>query len=269
MIPDLDDIVFKGLNKDYGAYVLRKSYNRVLTLSIILACVFGITIVIIPYLRFPKQKSKEIYSARYVTVENLLAPYEHGGISPPPAAFVPPQAKAHSRQVASELKYLAPVVVDSIQHVEKQMISSLDSVTNGVRDLGIPDGTGDGDGNLSGLGSGQGGEGGDGTGNGLYSKVDIMPTFKGGDIDKFREWVRKKTKYPQLATASGIQGRVYITFIIEKDGSVSNVKVARGVDPLIDDEALKSVKSSPKWSPGILKGKPVRVSYLISVNFEL
>ena len=143
----------------------------------------------------------------------------------------------------------------------------------GIDDKGSNTGAGDekgsGSNTLSGTGNGGGGEGGAGTGNGLYSKVDIMPSFKGGDINKFREWVQKKTKYPQVASVNGIQGKVYITFIVESDGSVSNVKVARGVDPLIDDEALKSVKSSPKWMPGMHKGKAVRVSYYITVNFEL
>jgi len=103
----------------------------------------------------------------------------------------------------------------------------------------------------------------------LYSIVDVMPSFKGGDINKFREWVKKRTKYPETATINGIQGKVYITFIVENDGSVTNVKVIKGVDPLINDEALKAVASSPKWTPGKQRGVAVRVSYLIMLNFEL
>ena len=94
-----------------------------------------------------------------------------------------------------------------------------------------------------------------------------MPKFKGGDIDKFREWVQKQTKYPEVATINNVHGKVYITFIVENDGSVTNVKVIKGVDPLIDDEAVKAVKSSPKWTPGKQRGVPVRVSYLIVLNF--
>jgi periplasmic protein TonB len=269
MIPDFDDIVFKRLNREYGAYILRKRYTRVLTLSIILAIIIGSIVVIIPFLRISGQKSKEIYTSRYVTMENLTAPDEHGGTPPPPAPTVPPQTKAAARHIATELKYLAPKVVDTILPVEKPMISTADSITEGIEGESIIDGKGDGTGAFSGSGTGQGGEGGDGTGYGLYSKVDEMPTFRGGDINKFREWVQKKTRYPQIATVNGIQGKVYITFVIETDGSVSNVKVARGVDPLIDDEALKSVRSSPKWTPGRHRGKAVRVSYYITVNFEL
>ncbi|MEI6049585.1 MAG: energy transducer TonB [Bacteroidota bacterium] len=267
--PDFDDIVFERLNKEYGAYFLRKKYNLILSLSIILAIIIGNVAVIIPFLRNPGQKNKEINIVRYITMENLMPPDDHGGIQPPPLPSLPPQAKTQSRHIISELKYLAPKVVDSIIPVEKSIESSLDSITEGLDGENIINGAGDGTSTLSGLGTGGGGEGGDGSGSGLYSKVDEMPTFKGGDINKFREWVQKKTKYPEIATVNRIQGKVYITFFVEMDGTVSNVKVARGVDSLIDDEALKSVKSSPKWTPGKHKGKVVRVSYFISVNFEL
>lgn len=271
MTPDFDDIIFEGLNKEYGAYLLRKRYAYVLSTSIILAVLIGLAAVIIPYLRFPKQKSKEVYIMRIVNMEKLMIPDEHGGIPPPPAPSAP--LKSAARQITAEQKYVAPTVVDTVLLVVKPVPLPGDTIKSDIEgkgtDIGKGDATGAESASLSGSGTGEGGEGGDGTGNGVYSKVDVMPSFKGGGIDKFREWVQKKTKYPQTATANGIQGKVYITFIIEKDGSISNVKVARGVDPLIDDEALKSVKSSPRWTPGMLKGKAVRVSYFIPVNFEL
>lgn len=271
MTSDFDDIIFEHLNKEYGAYSLRKRYVRVLSLSIIFAGLIGCIAVIIPFLRYPEHQSNEIYTTRYVTMENLTVPDEHGGIPPPPAPPAPLHTAA--RQITQELEYVAPTVVDTILLIQKQVVSTGDTIISDKEGIGTDSGKGDengtASGSLSGDGIGEGGEGGDGTGNGLYTKVDVMPSFKGGGIDKFREWVQKKTKYPQTATANGIQGKVFITFVIEKDGSISNVKVARGVDPLLDDEALKSVNSSPKWSPGTLKGKAVRVSYYIQVNFEL
>ena len=271
-IPDFNDIVFATLNKEYGAYSLRKRYNKVVILSIVLACLVGCAAILIPFLGIPEQKSKEIYTSRFVTMDNLMPPDELGGVPPPPAP-VHQQSKTSARQITPQLEYIPPTIVDTILQTEKPIISNADSMLVGIDDKGSNTGAGDekgsGSNTLSGTGNGGGGEGGAGTGNGLYSKVDIMPSFKGGDINKFREWVQKKTKYPQVASVNGIQGKVYITFIVESDGSVSNVKVARGVDPLIDDEALKSVKSSPKWMPGMIKGKAVRVSYYITVNFEL
>jgi len=103
----------------------------------------------------------------------------------------------------------------------------------------------------------------------IFVIVEDMPTFRGGDVDKFREWVQKRVKYPQIAAENGIQGKVFIMFVIEPDGSVSNVQILRGVDPALDDEAVKAVQASPKWVPGKQRGAPVRVRFSITVNFQL
>jgi len=103
----------------------------------------------------------------------------------------------------------------------------------------------------------------------IFVVVEDMPTFRGGDVNKFREWVQKRVKYPQIAAENGIQGKVYIMFVVEPDGSVSNVQTMRGVDPALDEEAIKVVQSSPAWAPGKQRGAPVRVRFSITVNFQL
>lgn len=268
MSPGFDDIIFERLNKEYGAYFLRKRYNRVVVTSIILAVVFGSISVLIPYLSTPEQKRKEAYSSLFVTMENLKPPGPTNMPEIPPPLSVP-QLKSFKLR-ATENAYVAPKVVDSILPVEKPIGVKSDSTGLALGDLGDINGSDNGSENGTGNYSGgvEGGTGGGG-GDGIYSAVDIMPTFKGGDINKFREWVQKKTKYPEVATINSIQGKVYITFIVENDGTVSNVKVAKGVDPLIDNEAVKAVKSSPKWSPGKLRGMTVRVSYMIMLDFQL
>lgn len=267
MLPYFDDRIFKKVNKEYGAYYLRKLHPRILSFAVILAILTGSTATLIPYFIFKNQKKQFVNASKYISVENLFAPDEPGGLPLPPPPDIPAPAKASVKLTTPVEKYLAPEVVDSVVAFEKSPAISTDSIAN--RDEGQKTTSGSVNGSNTGSGSGTGSGGGDGSGNGQYSKADVMPTFKGGDINKFREWVQKKTKYPQIATENGIQGKVYITFIIEIDGSVSDVKVARGVDPLIDNEALKSVMSSPKWSPGMNKGKAVRVAYMIAVNFEL
>jgi hypothetical protein len=139
--------------------------------------------------------------------------------------------------------------VDSILIPEKLTDLTVDSLPGALTGQETINGSGKGTGKVS-EGGGEGGGGNGGSGKGLYSTVDEMPKFKGGDINKFREWVQKKTKYPEVATINGIQGRVYATFIVEKDGSVTNGKVVKGVDPLINIEASKAVMSSPKWPWG-------------------
>ncbi len=103
----------------------------------------------------------------------------------------------------------------------------------------------------------------------IFVIVEDMPTFRGGDVNKFRDWVQKRVKYPQIASENGIQGKVFIMFVVEPDGSVSNVQILRGVDPALDDEAKKVVMESPKWTPGKQRGAPVRVRFSITVNFQL
>jgi TonB family protein len=102
----------------------------------------------------------------------------------------------------------------------------------------------------------------------VYFIVEEMPKFPGGEA-ALRSFIANSMKYPQIAQENGIQGRVYVQFVIERDGSVSNASIARGVDPSLDREALRVVKSLPKWEPGLQRGKPVKVSYTVPINFIL
>lgn len=102
----------------------------------------------------------------------------------------------------------------------------------------------------------------------IYQIVEVMPEFPGG-TEKFMEYLSGNIKYPEEAKEKGISGRVFIQFVVEKDGSVSNVKVAKGIGKECDDEAVRVVKAMPKWKPGLMKGKPVRVNYMLPVNFKL
>lgn len=100
--------------------------------------------------------------------------------------------------------------------------------------------------------------------------VEDMPTFNGKEAAiGFREYVGKNLKYPDVAQENGIQGTVFISFVVEPTGSVTNVKVLRGVDPALDKEAIRIVQSSPKWSPGKQRGKSVRVSFTFPIKFQL
>ena len=100
----------------------------------------------------------------------------------------------------------------------------------------------------------------------IFVVVEDMPQFPGGNVQR---WIYKNVKYPILAQENGIQGKVFIQFVIEKDGSITDVKVMRGVDASLDKEAIRVVKSMPKWKPGKQRGKPVRVSYTLPINFQL
>lgn len=100
----------------------------------------------------------------------------------------------------------------------------------------------------------------------VFVVVENMPTFSGGNVQK---WIAKNVKYPVLAMENGIQGKVFVQFVIEKDGSITDVKVLRGVDASLDKEAIRVVQAMPKWNPGKQRGKAVRVSYTLPINFQL
>jgi TonB family protein len=100
--------------------------------------------------------------------------------------------------------------------------------------------------------------------------AEVMPTFQGGNILKFREWIANQVVYPKDAVSKNIQGKVVVRFIIEKDGSVSNIETLSSPDQLLTDEAIRVMKLSPKWSAGKDKdGKTVRVSYTLPIDFAL
>ena len=102
-----------------------------------------------------------------------------------------------------------------------------------------------------------------------FQLVETRPSFNGGDANEFSKWVNARLEYPEIAKENGVQGRVTLQFTVEKDGSVTNVKVVRGVDPSLDKEAVKVVSSSPKWTPGKQRDRAVRVTYTFPVIFQL
>ena len=102
----------------------------------------------------------------------------------------------------------------------------------------------------------------------IYNNVNEMPEFPGG-IEGLMEYVAKNVKYPESARENNLQGRVIVKFVIEKDGTVTNVEVGRGWGNELDDEAVRVVKAMPKWKPGKQDGKPVRVSFMLPINFIL
>ncbi len=102
----------------------------------------------------------------------------------------------------------------------------------------------------------------------IFTVVESMPEFKGG-MQQLYTYLGNNIKYPVMAKESGIQGKVYVTFVVEKDGSITDVKVLRGIGGGCDEEAVRVVQSMPRWSPGKQRGKPVRVQYNLPVRFTL
>lgn len=102
----------------------------------------------------------------------------------------------------------------------------------------------------------------------VFFIVEEMPEFPGGE-QALHKFLASNIEYPVIAQENGIQGRVYVKFVVNTDGSITDVEIARGVDPSLDKEALRVVRSMPKWKPGKQRGKAVRVSYTVPINFVL
>ena len=102
-----------------------------------------------------------------------------------------------------------------------------------------------------------------------FQLVEEKPSFNGGDANEFSKWVNSKLNYPEIAKENGVQGRVTLQFTVNPDGSVSNVKVLRGVDSSLDKEAVRVVSMSPKWKPGKQRDRAVKVTYTFPVIFQL
>ncbi|HJP62925.1 MAG TPA: energy transducer TonB [Mucilaginibacter sp.] len=104
--------------------------------------------------------------------------------------------------------------------------------------------------------------------NKIFRPIDQEPIFPGG-MAKLYQYILKNLKYPKEALENKVQGRVLVSFIIEKDGTLTDIKVSKGLTPETDAEAIRLIQACPKWRPGTQGGRPVRVQYIIPIKFEL
>jgi protein TonB len=252
-IPTFDDIVFENRNKEYGAYQLRKKYNRVVLISTLIGCLAIALAVIIPYINASRNASRKMRDAKEVIAEMSNDLQDNAAPPPPP----PPPPPAAEQQTV--VKYVAPVVVDSIkvEDQSKLMISdeqvattvnkeAVEVVEQAKQEEVVEEKQEEE----------------------VFVVVEEMPEFPGGVL-ALRQYLASAVKYPVIAQENGIQGKVYVNFVVEKDGSVTKAKIARGVDPSLDAEALRVVSTLPKWKPGKQRGAPVRVSYTVPISFKL
>jgi periplasmic protein TonB len=254
-----DDLIFEKRNREYGAYRLRRGYTRLVNRSLLIAIISVSLVVIIPFIKVLRQPDPYGTKAgtRYVSVQMDKLETPKDEIIIPPSAPPPPASQP-------VVRYIPPVVVDSIPPTEKQ-IPTVTEVLASPPDKNNQEVTVSSSASENELVGDPAGNGGDEP----FMIVEVLPTFRGGNLEKFREWVQKRVVYPQVAQENNIRGKVYLTFVVERDGSVSTVDIVKGVDKLLDDAAVKAIESSPKWSPGLQRGRPVRVRFSIYLNFQL
>lgn len=252
IIPSLLDIVFENRNKEYGAYVIRKKYNRTVLWAMLVGIIILGTAVITPYVMASvgQRRIQREEKAVEAKMENLEQPQEE--IAPPPPP--PPPAEAQA-----QVRYVAPVIVDSVKNEDQSNLATVDEAQETVQDEAVVEVVEQPKEEVQEEVKEEE----------VFLVVEEMPSFGSGDANEFRNYVAQNMKYPEVAAENGIQGRVFVQFVVEPDGSITNVRVIRGVDPALDKEAIRVVQSSPKWNPGKQRGKPVRVSFTFPITFVL
>ncbi len=251
--PAFDDIVFEHRNKEYGAYTLRKKYNRNVIIALFIGVVIIGTAVITPYLNAKALENRAKRTERQVEIkmENLDQPNEN--VAPPPPPPPPPQ------DAVQQAKYVPPVVVDSVKPEEAAQLMTADEAVLEVQNTEVVEEVqvvaeevqekdeADAE---------------------PFVVVEEMPMFPGGET-ALLQYIAEHTQYPEVAKENNVQGKVIVRFCVTSKGGVDKVSILKGVDPELDKEAIRVVQTLPPFKPGKQGGKPVPVWYMVPINFTL
>ena len=264
------DLVFEGKNQAYGAYQLRKDTGKrnlkaLITMFLIFAAIAAIVIAKVSIDNYIASRNAAIETD--VELQSLAEKKE----AKAEKKDEPEVEKIEIERVKSSVAFTVPEIKKDDEVKEEQEIKSQDELQETNTAIGAF--------NV---------EGNDETGGEVlkakeviaepeppkveetkvFDVVEEMPQFPGGQA-ALLEYLAKNIKYPVVAEENGVQGRVIVTFVVERDGSITDVRVVKSVDPSLDKEAARVVKSMPKWQPGKQNGSAVRVKYTVPVQFRL
>jgi protein TonB len=250
-IPNFDEIVFRTRNKEYGAYVLRKRYNRNLIIALLIGVIIIAISVLAPFLNAKASDSRSKHTDHEVEIklENLDQPVEK--VAPPPE--MPPPV-----DVVQQQKYVPPQVVDSVKPEDMKQLMTADEAQIEVTNKEVveviqqvkeevqeeepePE---------------------------PFIVVEEMPTFPGSDA-ALMKWLGEHLQYPNEARENNVQGKVIVRFCVTSKGGVDLVSVFKGVDALLDAEAIRVVKTLPPFKPGKQGGRAVPVWYSVPITFKI
>jgi protein TonB len=257
---NLDDLIFENRNKEYGAYFLRQIYHKHIIKAVITAFIFFILFVSSPLIyNYIIGKVGDINKVKVVEYTTLAEPPPIDKNTPPPPPVEPPPP------LKSTVKFTPPVIKPDEEVTEEPppAVEELKEVDPGTKTV-----EGDANGIDPGLLDGNGKEAIDEGPPPIFTIVDNMPVFPGGE-QEMMNFLKKNMKYPSLARENEIQGKVYVTFLIDAEGKVKDAKIVRGLGGGLDEEALRVVRSMPTWKPGSQNGRQVRVQFTIPINFNL
>lgn len=275
------DLIFEGRNKEYGAYYLRSTsaarHNKALIFTLIGAAVLaGLIIAWSAYQSYRQKKAEEEAQAA------LLAQMEQQAFIDMEIPEEEPEEENQMQQEEIEIPEALPeeilntekftefLVVDNTTEIEQVKTNEeIKATETAIGNVDFNEGTDD----LNVIRQHQDEviveeKKPEPAKEEVFTSVEQMPQFPGGEAELLK-WIGSHIKYPTMAMENGIQGRVTVRFVVTKDGSIGEVQVARGKDPDLDKEAVRVVRSLPKFNPGRMNGQPVNVWFTLPVNFKL
>lgn len=267
---DWVDLVFEGRNKAYGAYRLRKSTTKRNILAMVAVVILlVVAFIILTVKNFVDEQRAKVAMTQVAELTNYKQPEKKAEVKQKKIEVEPERVV---ERVKSSIKFTAPVIKKDDEVKPDEELKTQDELMNTKTAIGTFDVKGNDDANGEVLKAKEviaepeppkhEEE------NKVFDIVEQQPLFPGGPA-ALMKYLSENTKYPVVAQENGVQGRVTVQFVVEKDGSISDVHVLRGVDPSLDKEAVRVVKSMPRWTPGKQNGITVRVNYRVPVLFRL
>ena len=264
------DLVFEGRNQKYGAYRLRKGTTKRNIISIIVVALIAVIAFAVMAIKNIVEANAKVAATQVTEISALNQPKKQAQVKKQVKIEEPEKVV---ERVKSSIKFTAPVIKKDNEVKPEDELKTQDQLMNNKAAIGSFDVKGNDDANGEVLKAKEviaqpveqpkhEEE------NKVFDIVEEMPSFPGG-MAALNKYLHDNVHYPVVAQENGVQGRVTISFVVEKDGSVTDVKVAKSVDPSLDKEALRVVKSMPRWTPGKQNGATVRVKYNVPVNFRL
>ncbi len=266
------DLVFEGRNQAYGAYRLRRNTPSRNVKSIVIIIALALLVVLFFFLK----KAYDDYQAAHVANEQVteISTVKQEKKKAEVKRKIEVEAKKEEvKEVKSSIKFTAPVIKKDNEVKPEEEMKTQEELMQTTTAIGALDVKGNSD-NGAVLQVAQRvadepvKQAPPEVENKVFDVVEQMPSFPGGE-GALMKYLSENIKYPVVAQENGVQGRVVVSFVVEKDGSITDVKVARSVDPSLDREATRVVKSMPHWIPGKQNGSAVRVKYNVPVSFRL
>ncbi|WP_257659196.1 energy transducer TonB [Parapedobacter lycopersici] len=260
------DVVFEGRNKDYGAYDLRKIAPKATNIGLVVASIGFVLLLMGPAIaRWLGINTDSGPVEKIIETEVVLSeppPVNEEEPPPPPPVEPPPPRVDQVRMPEPKVVPAEQVQDEEPPTVEQLKLADPGSKTiegdpNAEIRIDLPVGEGEIDAEVTETSSDQ-----------IFQSVEINPEPPGG-MAAFMQWVGKNYQYPQAAMDAGVNGQVQVSFVVERDGSLTDLKVVKDLKFGTGEAAIKMLQKAPKWSPGIQNGRPVRVAYTLPIRLSI